>query len=520
VPIVKKIVLSSVFISFLSAQYFYTNGKKIYLKPAQSSQSRYLSSGKHMFTIQGTKEKIGIYNEVIFKLIKQKDLEDIRQKYNLKNIKKISKRVYRAKVLINSVFDISNQLYEDSRVEFAHPDLDIKIKTRSVLDNPLALYAGFLRSLEIEELWKIAPKKGENTIVAVLDTRVDVNHPDLRDNALDQHNPSVDTISNPSHGTNCIGIISASDNSIGSVGISPRSKFYSVTISPRLSETIMGVDWLVDKNVGVLSNSWGTVMYDGLNDALKNLSINGRNKKGTIIVFASGNSNINYDDNPEIEDQSELEFVIGVGATNTFGEKTNYSNYGENIDIYAFGGDFISGLITATLEDKYTGRFGGTSASAPLLTGVISLMLSINPELEFKQVKKILEDTADITPLGYKRLNAKQALLRVRDGIYSNGGKEVQNTIDEIVDVNNTKILEVKQEISKIAQAILSIGNINIGRGWNILGTSFNIDTIELHKKYKNINIYTQDRNNLETIEYINEPLQIKAGEGFWIYKQ
>ena len=94
-----------------------------------------------------------------------------------------------------------------------------------------------------------------------------------------------------------------------------------------------------------------------------------------------------------------------------------YSNYGSEIDIYTFGGESYAGLLTTTLSNRYYPNYSGTSAATPVVSGVVALMLSVNPDLGFEEIKTILQETADLTPGGYKRMNALRALQKVNQDL-------------------------------------------------------------------------------------------------------
>ena len=138
--------------------------------------------------------------------------------------------------------------------------------------------------------------------------------------------------------------------------------------------------------------------------------------KGIVIVFASGNGDIlgnaiDLDINGN-EDESESQFVLGVGATSKDNDVTSYSNYGSNIDILAPGGDSDIGILSLDLlkSDGYNPSstlsingnnlvnenysfISGTSFSAPTVSGVIALMLSENQNLTFDEIRNILITT-------------------------------------------------------------------------------------------------------------------------------
>ncbi len=117
-----------------------------------------------------------------------------------------------------------------------------------------------------------------------------------------------------------------------------------------------------------------------------------------------------------------------MGATNKDNEIASYSNYGQNLDLVAPGGEYL-GLKTLSPYDGYTDDFVGTSASAPLVSVAIALMLEKNPNLTRVQIEKILKDSATKIGLdtgvysydlnghndyyGYGKLNVKKALEMV-----------------------------------------------------------------------------------------------------------
>jgi subtilisin family serine protease len=163
-------------------------------------------------------------------------------------------------------------------------------------------------------------------------------------------------------------------------------------------------------------------------------------KSGITIVFASGNDSEDMDS--YIHDESELDSVIGVSATNMHNEVTVYSNYGKNIDLLAPGGELEYGVGVLGLDDS--GYFGstmqlglvnnnyaftsGTSFAAPILSGVVALMVSVNPNISPNQIREILIKTAD--KIGYRpnyingfdiyraygKINASKAVKMVKTG--------------------------------------------------------------------------------------------------------
>jgi serine protease len=125
-------------------------------------------------------------------------------------------------------------------------------------------------------------------------------------------------------------------------------------------------------------------------------AINAVNAVGSIVVVAAGNSNTNASG----ATPANCNGVITVGATNRSGVRAWYSNYGSVVDISAPGGDSAGGVLSTAntgtqgpASDSYAYK-QGTSMAAPHVAGVVSLMLAINPTLNFTQTETILKLTA------------------------------------------------------------------------------------------------------------------------------
>lgn len=265
-------------------------------------------------------------------------------------------------------------------------------------------------------------QKGENVKVAVYDHGIQMNHLDLVDNifnnGFDATTSTSPSVIRGEHGTPCAGIIGAKgDNNVGIIGVSPDVSLVSISIELEFSDTPVqlasGFDWALANNIDVISCSWGGYAPTAiLSDAIENTIENGRNGKGTIIVFATGNYNNNVlypaNSNPKI---------IAVGAMSPCGERKNPNScdnenwgscYGTTLDIVA-PGVFIptTDLIgeegyNPNLENnfsflnyqEYFSSFNGTSSATPHVVGVAALILSVNPNLTAEEVSDIIEQTA------------------------------------------------------------------------------------------------------------------------------
>ncbi len=286
--------------------------------------------------------------------------------------------------------------------------------------------------------------KGKNVKIAVIDNGLDVNHVDLSGaiiNTYDNDTQTTDVSQNndETHGTAVTGIIAARENGLGIKGIASSSDI--IFLKYKKEETDAKTIELFNKaeefGADIINCSWG--IEGGGSDIIKekiiDLATNGRNGKGTIIVFASGN------DNESIGNTlANIDEVISVGATNKDNLRTDYSNFGQNLDILAPGGEYL-GITTLdpmgslgksslnfdyALYNDYDAGFTGTSASAPIVSGVIALMLEKNPNLTRVEVESLLRSTADKIGedpyingrndyYGYGKINLANLILAVPD---------------------------------------------------------------------------------------------------------
>jgi len=183
---------------------------------------------------------------------------------------------------------------------------------------------------------------------------------------------------------------------------------------------------------------------------------NGRGGKGTVIFFAAGNSNFNIDLNNN-DSYSSYPGVVAVAASTNLDKKASYSSFGPSISICAPSNGGTLGITTTDLTGSggysagnFTNGFGGTSSACPLATGVGALVLSANPNLTWRQVKSVLEQSADKIDVGssfgqydalghsiyygYGRVNAQRAVALAlaggpdTPGLYASGTYFLRNS--------------------------------------------------------------------------------------------
>jgi subtilisin family serine protease len=261
-----------------------------------------------------------------------------------------------------------------------------------------------------------------NIKIALLDHGIDINHEDLTANLLPGYNfvndnTDVAFSNGELHGTVCAGIIAAkSNNLVGISGVAPNCKIIPIKVFDRLVNTTveklaLSIDYSWnDKQADIINGSWGFkngVQPQPIADAVIRATSFGRSGKGTVVIFASGNNNLNQVDFP-----ANFSAAIGVGgSTQCNSRKTTDpvscdgitsvegSNYGTGLDLVAPGASIITTDITGSIgyngltNNNYT-SFSGTSAAAPHVAGIVGLMLSINSNLTISQVKQSLFSTA------------------------------------------------------------------------------------------------------------------------------
>jgi hypothetical protein len=127
----KKIILIILIISFgYSGEYFYNDGKKVYVTLVKSDISRYHNSGiasniKYYTTKSGV--TLGVNNDIIVKCKKNKNCKQKLLEYDIETIREISKNYYLLHLHDNSrIFTMSREIYEESYIELSHPDFEIK----------------------------------------------------------------------------------------------------------------------------------------------------------------------------------------------------------------------------------------------------------------------------------------------------------------------------------------------------------------------------------------------------------
>ncbi|MEK1828916.1 S8 family peptidase [Priestia megaterium] len=221
--------------------------------------------------------------------------------------------------------------------------------------------------VQAPQIW--SETQGEGIKVAILDTGIDPNHPDLVPNIKNAINFTTtntsDFIDRQGHGSHCAGIIAACDNDFGVVGVAPKAELYIAKVlgdngSGSIQAIVDGVNWAIEQGVDIISMSLGCSEDPGyaFHDAFRRA-----HEAGIVIVAASGN------ENTHVGWPAVYEETIAVGAMDQAFNRAAFSNFGNELDIIAPGVDIIS-----TYKNGSYARLSGTSMATPIVSGVVALV--------------------------------------------------------------------------------------------------------------------------------------------------
>ena len=383
------------------------------------------------------------------KLARRNKIRALRKKYGIERIYKIEVKEKSCK----SFMELIKKLDSDPLIEYAEfiPERKLNLS----FDDPFLIKDG--EGLTTSKLWGINRIKanqawdistGEGVVVAINDTGVDYNHPDIWDNVwvnpniIEDRNTDgkvnlddVDLNSNKkidkdeivpymfgydfadddsdpmdenSHGTHVAGTVAAvGNNNLGVVGVAPGAKILALKgfetqggggggLYESIDYAVQLLEEGVLENI-VVNNSWGysSSIYDGgyYSQAEQDL-FDYAYKAGVINVFAAGNDGsdtLNWG-------PSFYQSLISVGNSNISDKRSpgffvgGGSNFGNLVDVVAPGTDIIS-----TVPGNAYASYTGTSMASPHVAGLVALILSQNPNYGIEDIRTILKTSSDDT---------------------------------------------------------------------------------------------------------------------------
>jgi thermitase len=278
---------------------------------------------------------------------------------------------------------------------------------------------------KIEADWAWNTTIGDSSVlVAVIDTGIDYNHPDLRGSYVKLGYNWVNDTNDPrddnGHGTHCAGIIAAVlNNTIGIAGLAQvrimAEKALDASGSGYEDDLANAIIDAVDKGAKILSNSWGAP----IDSMLIHEAIRYAYDHGVLVIAAAGNNADNTKFYPAAYDE-----VVAVTATDSSDALASFSSYGGWVEVAAPGVVIYSTLPTYTCyltenygKSTYYDYLSGTSMACPHAVGVAALIWSRFPNASRDWVRARLRYTADDLGslgfdiyYGYGRINAKNAV--------------------------------------------------------------------------------------------------------------
>lgn len=335
----------------------------------------------------------------------------------------------------------------------------------------------YLSRIQAPSAWQKI-NRSPNIIIAVIDSGIDIDHPDLKDNIWrnikelaangedDDHNGFIDdlngwdfvtntpdprpqfeegwTESGLSHGTIIAGIIAASGNNReGISGITWEAKIMPLRAlddrgDGRVGNVIRAIDYAINNGADIINLSFVGFNYnEGLQEAIQRAY-----NAGVIVVAAAGNEQAaeqgkNTDESPVYpacyQGKNGENIVLGVAASDALDQKTDFSAFGFNcVDITAPGVSFFSTIPRgSSLEEAnkiYDGFWSGTSMAAPIISGSLALIAEVNPQLKPTEIVQVLLQSADnisrlnpnhLGQLGSGRVNLDRAIFLAQEKLYS-----------------------------------------------------------------------------------------------------
>jgi subtilisin family serine protease len=293
---------------------------------------------------------------------------------------------------------------------------------RFLVNDPYYDWQWGMAAIGVEDAWPLG--SGAGIVVAVVDSGVDMFHPDLASKLVggyDVANGDSWPQDNNGHGTHVAGIVGAvTGNGIGVAGVGWDTRIMPVKVlddEGRASayEVATAIERAVDGGARIINLSLGSAYRSDLLESATTYAY----ARGVLVIASAGNS---ADEGNPVTYPAANPNVLAVGATTPDGRRATFSEYGWFVDLAAPGVEILSTFWDAAYGSDYA--FGsGTSQAAPFVSGLASLVWSRNPALTNDQVAGILMGTAtDLGPagrddqFGYGLINARAAVRATAAG--------------------------------------------------------------------------------------------------------
>jgi subtilisin family serine protease len=307
---------------------------------------------------------------------------------------------------------------------------------------------------------------GKGVVVAVVDTGVDYNHEDLKNNIWtnaneiagngidDDGNGYIDdnygwnfseknnnTLDKHGHGTHVSGTIAGENNNSGVTGIAYDSKIMPVKVlndsgSGSYSSISKGIRYAVDNGANVINLSLG----GGSANSTLESAINYASSKGVIVVMAAGNDG---ESSPDYPARYASKSGIAVGAVDSNNNMADFSNRSGTNEISYVTAPGVK--VYSSVPNNQYDTYSGTSMATPHVAGIVALMLSANSSLTDSQVREIVTETAgNSTQSTNSSLNVSNVSSLASQAISTTGYADTANstqTINSSLNISNVSSL-------------------------------------------------------------------------------
>ncbi len=329
------------------------------------------------------------------------------------------------------------------------------------VNDPGAKSQWSLAYTQSSSVWQqISQKKTVN--VAVVDTGVDYNHPDLKnrvrkDLGYDFVNNDHDPMDDNGHGTHVAGIIAAeANNNEGIVGITGTLEVNIIPVKVldrdgmgQTDAIARGIEYAADQGADIINLSLGGEGEDPDIAGAVKYALN----KGAFVVAAAGNDSRSCDQYTP----AGLADVYTIAASNLLNRKAVFSNYGDSVDIAAPGVKILSTVPGGEYE-----AWDGTSMAAPVVSGIAAMLKAQDPELDIQKLASILNQSAkDVMEAGKDQKTGYGIIDAANAYALSTGAAPVQNTAPSIP-INRMISNEQGRLLERLGQITGSIKGINI----------------------------------------------------------
>ncbi|MGA1940679.1 S8 family peptidase [Arcobacter sp. YIC-310] len=255
-------------------------------------------------------------------------------------------------------------------IEYIIPDI-IQSKKRAGFD-----IKKYQKDLNLRNYW--AKNKGEGINIAIIDDGFDLSSEEFSDTnvifSYDVDNKTLDAspkLKYDTHGTKVAGIIFAKHNGNNVEGIAPKANFIAIRqTTNKISDIILAFSVAQKAGAKIINCSWNSpFLVEIVRDVIKDIIT-----KDVAIVFAAGNDSLEL---KSLSIEASIPEVVTVGA------RQKFSNYGKYVDF------ILDSSVMSIDKNKNLVMFGGTSASAPIISGLIALNLAFEPE---KSIDKVISE--------------------------------------------------------------------------------------------------------------------------------